>query len=47
MAYNAAHRTNDAISLLKRTLADGEHAIPPDHPLLRSIQESLKAIGDA
>ena len=47
MAYYAAHRMTDAVSLLRHTLSDCERALPPGHPLTQSVRESLEAATQA
>ena len=43
LAYYEARRMTDAIALFRHTLSDCEQALPPDHPLTRSVRESLQA----
>jgi hypothetical protein len=43
-AYQAALRLTDAIAMLERTVADCERALGPDHPMTRTMRESLAAL---
>ena len=37
-------RSVDAIALYQRTLADCERYLGPDHPLTRTVRDSLEAV---
>ena len=42
-AVFADGRATEAILLLQRTLADAERYLGPDHPMTRTVRESLEA----
>ncbi len=42
-AHVADGRLMEAIALLRRTLADSERYLGPDHPVTRTVRENLEA----
>jgi hypothetical protein len=42
-AHVADGRLMDAIPLLRRALADSERYLGPDHPLTRTVRDSMEA----
>jgi hypothetical protein len=43
-AYRRGGKPKDAIALYQRTLAECERFLGPDHPLTRTVRDSLEAV---
>ena len=43
VAYSEAGRLTDAVKILRRTLADCERHLGPDHPMTSTVRDHLQA----